>query len=335
MKRKTATGWISGWLILFLGMGSALIVGTAMGQNAGTQLVSFDVPPPVKKSKAETVVVHLEAKEYVGELKEGVKYTFWSFDGQVPGPLVRVGVGDTVEFHLSNDAKNTMDHSIDIHAVNGPGGGAAVNAVKPGKTRVFSFKALTPGLYIYHCASGQIVDHISNGMYGLFLVEPEGGLPPVDHEYYVMRSEFYLTDKPNKDGVYEFDIKKGLDENPTHIVFNGSDDGLKGDNVLQAKTGETVRIFFGNIGPNKTASFHIIGEIFDKVYVEGAIGGTVNRNVQTTVVPSAGAAIVEFKVDVPGAYTLVDHSIFRVAKGAIGQLVVEGEEQPKVFRAGK
>ena len=132
----------------------------------------------------------------------------------------------------------------------------------------------------------------------------------------------------------EFDIKKGLDENPTHIVFNGSDDGLKGDNVLQAKTGETVRIFFGNIGPNKTASFHIIGEIFDKVYHEGAIGGLVNTGVQTTLVPSAGAVIVEFKVDVPGTYTLVDHGIFRVAKGAIGFLEAEGAENPEVFKSG-
>lgn len=333
MKNKK-TSRVSGWTLLLVGLGSALMVGSALGQNAATRLVSYEVPPPAKKNPSETVVVHLEAREFVGELKEGVKYGFWSFDGQVPGPLVRVHVGDTVEFHLSNDAGNTMDHSIDIHAVNGPGGGAAVNTVKPGKIRVFTFKALTPGLYIYHCASGQIVDHISNGMYGLFLVEPEGGLKPVDHEYYVMRSEFYLTDKPNKDGVYEFDIKKGLDENPTHVVFNGSDGGLKGDNVLQAKTGETVRIFFGNIGPNKTASFHIIGEIFDRVYHEGAIGGLVNTGVQTTVVPAAGAVIVEFKVDVPGTYTLVDHGIFRVAKGAIGFLEAEGPENPEVFKSG-
>jgi nitrite reductase (NO-forming) len=171
-------------------------------------------------------------------------------------------------------------------------------------------------------------------MYGLILVEPEGGLPPVDREFYVMESEFFAGE-PDAKGVAAFDISKGLAEHPTYVVFNGREGGLMGANVLKAKVGETVRIYFGNIGPNGISSFHIIGEIFDKVYVGGGIGGTVNTGIQTTLVPSAGATIVEFKVDVPGAYTLVDHSIFRVAKGAIGQLVVEGPENPGVYRSGK
>ena len=319
--------------ILFL---FAMVVGfggTSALAGVTAKLTSAPNVPPAVKRGAETVVVHLQAKEYVGDLAEGVKYAFWSFGGTVPGPMARVRVGDSIEFHLSNAKGNTQPHNIDIHAVNGPGGGAAFTTVDPGKEKIFTFKAKAAGLFIYHCAAGAIVDHISNGMYGLVLVEPEGGLSKVDREFYVMQSEFFASE-PEK-GVAAFDIQKGLDEHPTHVVFNGKVGGLLGDNALKAKVGETVRIFFGNIGPNSISSFHIIGEIFDKVYTEGGIGGPASKNIQTTLVPSAGATIVEFKVDVPGTYALVDHSIYRVAKGAIGHLVVEGDSNPKVIRQGK
>ena len=302
-------------------------------RETGKLATAPKVPPPLTRAGNKTVVLNFEAKEYVGEIAEGVKYHYWSFNGTVPGPMARVRVGDMVEFHLSNPASNTQQHNIDIHAVNGPGGGAAVSTVSPGESKVFTFKAQAPGLFIYHCAAGSIVDHIANGMYGLILVEPEGGLAKVDREFYVMESEFFAGEPEN--GVAAFDITKGLEEHPTYVVFNGREGGLMGPNVLKAKVGETIRIYFGNIGPNGISSFHIIGEIFDKVYAGGGIGGTVNTGIQTTLVPSAGATIVEFKVDVPGAYTLVDHSIFRVAKGAIGQLVVEGPENPGVYRSGK
>jgi nitrite reductase (NO-forming) len=305
---------------------------SALGEVTAQLTKAPNVPKPLNRSGGKTVILNLEAKEFIGDIAEGKKYKFWSFGGSVPGPMARVRVGDTVQFHLSNPKSNTQPHNIDIHAVNGPGGGAAVNTVAPGESKVFSFKTLNPGLYIYHCAAGAIVDHISNGMYGLFLVEPAGGLSKVDKEFYVFQSEFF-TDGDK--GVTGFDINKGLAEHPDHVVFNGRDGALMGDNVLKAKVGENIRIYFGNIGPNGVSSFHIIGEIFDKVYSEGALGGTVNRNVQTTLVPSAGATIVEFKLDVPGTYTLVDHSIFRVAKGAIGQLVAEGAANPAVFRVGK
>ena len=314
----------------------ALVVGfggTSALAGVTAKLTSAPNVPPAVKRGAETVVVHLQAKEYVGDLAEGVKYAFWSFGGTVPGPMARVRVGDSIEFHLSNAKGNTQPHNIDIHAVNGPGGGAAFTTVDPGKEKIFTFKAKAAGLFIYHCAAGAIVDHISNGMYGLVLVEPEGGLSKVDREFYVMQSEFFASE-PEK-GVAAFDIQKGLDEHPTHVVFNGKVGGLLGDNALKTKVGVTVRIFFGNIGPNSISSFHIIGEIFDKVYTEGGIGGPASKNIQTTLVPSAGATIVEFKVDVPGTYALVDHSIYRVAKGAIGHLVVEGDSNPKVIRQGK
>ena len=326
MRKKIGLG------VLFL---FAMVVGfggTSALAGVTAKLTSAPNVPPAVKRGAETVVVHLQAKEYVGDLAEGVKYAFWSFGGTVPGPMARVRVGDSIEFHLSNAKGNTQPHNIDIHAVNGPGGGAAFTTVDPGKEKIFTFKAKAAGLFIYHCAAGAIVDHISNGMYGLFLVEPEKGLPKVDKEFYVMESEFF-TD--GDEGVTSFNIEKGLAEHPDHVVFNGKAGALMGPNVLKAKVGDKVRMYFGNIGPNGISSFHIIGEIFDKVYVEGALDGTVNRNVQTTLVPSAGAAILEFEIDVPGSYTLVDHSIFRVAKGAIGQIVAEGPDNPKVFRAGK
>jgi len=274
----------------------------------------------------------MEAKEFIGTLADGVQYQYWGFNGTVPGPMIRVRVGDTVELHLHNPATNKFPHNVDLHAVNGPGGGAGANLAPPGQTEVVTFKALSPGLFMYHCASPvpNIPAHIANGMYGMILVEPEGGLPKVDHEYAVVQSEFFTM--PSKDkGVYELSMEKGLAEHPDHVVFNGKDGALTGEGELKANVGETVRLYFGNIGPNSVSSFHIIGEIFDKVYVEGAIGGLINQNVQTTLVPSAGAVILEFKVDVPGAYLLVDHSIFRVAKGALGFLSVEGEPNLSIF----
>jgi nitrite reductase (NO-forming) len=321
------------WGLMGCGTTASVAQAEPSGKEEGKLATAPNVPPPIMRTGNKTVVLHFEAREYLGEIADGVKYNYWSFNGTVPGPMARVRVGDTVEFHLSNPASNTQPHNIDIHAVNGPGGGAAVNTVSPGESKVFTFKAQVPGLFIYHCAAGSIVDHIANGMYGLVLVEPEGGLAQVDREFYVMESEFFASEPEN--GVAAFDISRGLAEHPTYVVFNGREGALMGSNVLKAKVGETVRIYFGNIGPNGVSSFHIIGEIFDKVYVEGGIGGTVNTGIQTTLVPSAGATIVEFKVEVPGAYTLVDHSIFRVAKGAIGQLVVEGPENPRVFRSGK
>ena len=299
-----------------------------------TLTLAPQVPPPITRSTPARVVVNFEANEFVGELTNGKQYTFWGFNHSVPGPMIRVRQNDTVEFHLKNHKDNRFPHNIDLHAVNGPGGGAAVNLVTAGQQSIFSFKALNPGLYIYHCASPvpNIPAHIANGMYGLILVEPSKGLPKVDQEYYVLQSEFFTQPSDKKD-LLELSMEKGLAEHPDYVVFNGKDGALTGDGALKAKAGETVRIYFGNIGPNSVSSFHIIGEIFDTVYVEGAINGVVNKNVQTTLVPSAGSTIVELRVEIPGDYLLVDHSIFRVAKGAVGFLSVTGKEQPEIFKS--
>lgn len=288
------------------------------------------LPAPVGDREAKKVVVHLEATEIEGELADGVTYKFWTFNNTVPGTFIRIRVGDEVELHLKNASNSVMPHNIDLHAVNGPGGGAEATNVAPGKTAIFNFKALQPGLFVYHCAMAPVPLHIANGMYGLILVEPAGGLEKVDREYYIMQSEFYTTGKTDEKGLQDFDQEKGNDENPTYVVFNGKKNALMGPNALKAKVGETVRLFVGNAGPNLVSSFHVIGEIFDRVYMEG--GSKINENVQTTVIPAGGAAIVEFKVEVPGEYILVDHSIFRAFnKGAIGKLIVTGEENQKVF----
>ncbi len=398
------------------------------------------VPPYITRIMPETVVVRFEATEFVGALTDGQQYKFWGYNGTVPGPMVRVRLGDTVEFHLSNHPDSEFPHNIDIHAVNGPGGGA-VNLVAPGEEGVFRFKTLHPGLYIYHCASPipGIPAHIANGMYGLFLVEPKHGLSRVDHEFYIFESEFYTqasddeivaepqvekeqsepekktnkeilekgapeaksvkedttaneSDKkagfldsfmgafgdapsdpprpdsgsarkdgseigsaqkdrslepsldiaqedpplePQKNYVLELSYQKGLQEQPDYVVFNGRQGALLGENALKVKVGEKIRIFFGNIGPNGISSFHIIGEIFDQVYLEGAVNGITNRNVQTTLVPSAGATIVELTIDVPGDYLIVDHSIFRMDKGALGLISAVGDDNPEIFESLK
>ncbi|WP_394345433.1 copper-containing nitrite reductase [Flavobacterium weaverense] len=288
------------------------------------------VPKPVGDRPAMRLVVNMEIKEQEGEMVDGVKYTYWTFGGSVPGSFIRTRVGDEVEFHLKNHPDNKMPHNIDLHAVTGPGGGATSSLVAPGHEKVFSFKTLNPGLYVYHCATAPVGMHIANGMYGLILVEPEGGLPPVDKEYYIMQGDFYTKGAYGEQGNQPFDMNKAIKEQPDYVVFNGKVGALTGDKSLTAKKGETVRIFMGNGGPNLVSSFHAIGEIFDRVHVEG--GDLINKNVQTTLIPAGGAAIVEFKVEVPGTFILVDHSIFRAFnKGALGMLKVEGDENKKVY----
>lgn len=289
-----------------------------------------EVPPPIDRDYPAKVVVKMETVEKVMRLADGVEYNFWTFDGTVPGSFIRVREGDEIEFHLSNHPDSKMPHNIDLHAVTGPGGGAASSFTSPGHTSEFNFKALKPGLYVYHCAVAPVGMHIANGMYGLILVEPEEGLPKVDKEFYVMQGDFYTKGNYGDKGLQPFDMEKAVKEDADYVVFNGSVGALTGENSLKAKVGETVRLFVGNGGPNLISSFHVIGEIFDKVNMEG--GSAENQNVQTTLIPAGGAAITEFKLDVPGEYVLVDHSIFRAFnKGALGILEVEGSEDKKIY----
>lgn len=288
------------------------------------------VPPPLHRKHPAKVIVELEVREEEKEISEGVSYTFWTFGGTVPGSFIRVRQGDTVEFHLKNHPDNKMPHNIDLHGVTGPGGGAASSFTAPGHESQFTFKALNQGIYVYHCATAPVGMHVANGMYGLLLVEPPQGLPPVDHEYYVMQGDFYTVGKYREHGHQDFDMQKAIDEKPTYVLFNGSEGALVGEHALKAKVGETVRLFVGNGGPNLVSSFHVIGEIFDNVRYEG--GTEYQHNVQTTLIPAGGAAIVEFHVDVPGSYVMVDHSIFRAFnKGALAILKAEGPENKAIY----
>ena len=336
---RPATGW---WITAAVALTAALAAAGCGGSKAdaatetleGTeQAVLTDapsVPPPITRTHPSKVVVKLEVREVVKRLADGVDYTFWTFGGSVPGKFIRVREGDEVEFNLSNNPASKMPHNIDLHAVTGPGGGAASSFTAPGHTSVFSFKALNAGLYVYHCATAPVGMHIANGMYGLILVQPRAGFSPVDHEYYVMQGEFYTAGKNGAPGLQPFSMEKAVDEKPEYVVFNGAVGSLTGDKALTAKTGETVRLFLGNGGPNLVSSFHVIGEIFDKVHAEG--GDAVTSNVQTTLIPAGGSSIVEFKVQAPGTYVLVDHSIFRTFnKGSLGMLKVDGPEDTLVY----
>lgn len=291
-----------------------------------------DVPAPIGDRGPATVRVDLTTQEVTGVLADGTTFDYFTFDGTVPGPMIRVRQGDTVEMFLTNATSSLYAHSIDLHAVTGPGGGAVYTQTNPGGATSFTFQAINPGVYVYHCATPSIPHHISEGMYGLIVVEPPGGLPPVDREFYVMQGDIYTAQPFGTAGHQTFDMNAMRDENASYLVFNGAVGGLTADdNALRANVGETVRIFFGVGGPNYTSSFHVIGEIFDRVYQEGAVGSEPHTNVQTTLVPSGGATIVEFTVDVPGRYILVDHSLSRLEKGLAGFLYVEGEDQPSIF----
>jgi nitrite reductase (NO-forming) len=292
------------------------------------------VPPAIDRSKPARVIVELETTEQKGTLANGVDYTFWTFGGSVPGPMLRVRQGDTVEIRLTNRKDSQLMHSIDLHAVTGPGGGAAVTQVMPGEMGAFEWKALNPGLYVYHCATPMIPMHVANGMYGMILVEPQTGMSRAEREYYVMQGEFYTTGRTLAPGEQHFAPDKARDERPEYVVFNGRMGALLDTGALIAKTGDLVRLYVGNGGPNLVSSFHVIGEIFDRVYPEGAFGSEPKRNVQTTLIPAGGAAVVEFRVDVPGRFLLVDHSLSRAMdKGALGALVVTGKGRPGVFKA--
>lgn len=308
-------------------------VGEIRGEEKAVLTSPPQVPPQISRDYATKVIVDLEVIEQEMEIADGVNYVFWTFGGTVPGSFIRIREGDYVEFHLKNHPDNKLPHNIDLHAVTGQGGGAEATFAAPGYEATFNFTALNPGLFVYHCATAPVGMHIANGMYGLILVEPKEGMTKVDKEFYVMQGDFYTEGGYGESGLQAFDMNKAIKEDADYVVFNGKVGALTGTNTLKAHAGETVRLFVGNGGPNLVSSFHVIGEVFDNVYMEG--GSTMNHDVQTTLIPAGGSAITEFKVEIPGNFILVDHSIFRAFnKGALGILAVDGEEN-KLIYSGK
>jgi nitrite reductase (NO-forming) len=296
---------------------------------------------PVERNGPIDIEAHFSIAEGTAEMLEGTTLDFWTFNGAIPGPMIRARVGDNLDFSLHNPTDSEIPHNVDFHAVTGPGGGAVTLDASPGATSNLEVKLQEPGVFLYHCAFPDVPTHLSHGMYGLIIVEPEEGLPPVDHEFYVMQSEFYTeaggtetTDTLTGAGHLDFSGSYARSEDPTFMVFNGKPGALTGEGALGAdgsiEAGDTVRLFVGNAGPNLISSFHVIGEILDRVYVEGSFG-LVNTNVQTTLVPAGGAVAVEFTVDVPGDYLLVDHALFRTHKGLAGILTATGDERPDLY----
>ena len=288
-----------------------------------------DVPAPITRTAPAEVSVDITAKEVIAGMAPGVTFNYWTFDGTVPGPFLRVREGDTVKLTLHNDKTSLHHHSIDLHAVTGPGGGAAATIVAPGESKTITFKALNPGVFVYHCAHPNVANHMAHGMYGLILVEPKEGLPKVDKEFYVMQGEFYSAGALGRKGLQLFDAQAMLDSKPQYVVFNGRTGALA--SKMNASVGETVRIYVGNGGVNLISSFHVIGEIFDRVFREGDLVTAPAQSVQTTLVPAGGAAAVEFKLDYPGNYVLVDHALSRLDRGAWGVLHVTGEADKSIF----
>ena len=295
-----------------------------------------DVPLPVGNRKSTLVHVTLTAEEVVGTLdaSAGTTYHYWTFNGKVPGPMIRVKQGDDVEVTLRNAPNSHMAHSIDFHAALGPGGGAALSQVTPGQSKTFTFQATTPGLFVYHCGTPMIAEHMANGMYGLILVEPEGGLAPVDHEYYVVQGEIYTAAPKGTEGFQKFSAAKLMEERPEYFVLNGAVDALTNNRAMPAKVGETVRVFYGNAGPNATASVHSVGEIFTKVYELGSLTSPPAAGVQTATVPSGGAAMLEFVAKFPGKVAIMDHAIARMAKGSMAVFDITGPENASLMHPG-
>jgi nitrite reductase (NO-forming) len=243
------------------GMEGKLIVGTGKGPVAALPpSVSIarnpgDLPGPLPAGPPRTHQVELESVELVGRLASETTYTYWTFNGKVPGPFLRVRVGDTVDLTFKNHKDSRMIHSVDFHATTGPGGGAVATQTPPGETKKLRFQALNPGLYVYHCATPMVANHISSGMYGLILVEPPGGLPKVDREYYVMQGELY-TDRPyGQQGHDEFSVEKLLAERAEYFVFNGAVGALTTENPMKAMVGVSVRIFFFFFGTKSCLYF--------------------------------------------------------------------------------
>ncbi|WP_051604114.1 copper-containing nitrite reductase [Methylobacter tundripaludum] len=304
-----------------------------------------DLPAPLNRTQAQLVSVDLYTDERVAEMMPGVTYRYWTYNGKVPGPFIRARAGDQVEIHLNHGkpgaageahSEHTADghsaHSIDLHAVVGPGGGAPLMQVEQGEQKSFRFKATHPGVYVYHCASPHVPTHIANGMYGMILVEPEQGLAKVDREFYVMQGDFYTSGKYGDKGLQAFSKDKMLAEKPEYFLFNGRVNSLSGDRALKAKVGEKIRLFVG-VGSHVASNFHIIGAIFDNLYQDGAIMNPPLKNVQTTVIAPGSAVMIEFTAEVPGKYLLVDHSLARaIDKGALAELVIEGADQPELYQ---
>ncbi len=282
--------------------------------------------PTVKSAPAGSVQkVRLDLTHKEIEIAEGVKVMAWTFGDTVPGPVVHVKEGDKVEFVMTNRTGETanvsppMPHSIDFHA-------AMVNpkdkyrSIAPGQTLSFEWVANYPGVFMYHCGTPIILQHMLSGMYGMVIVDPRNGYgTKVDRTYALVQSEFYVAKM--SDGHYELDVESGRKKQPAYVTFNGvAAQYVK--NPLAAKPGERVRLYVLNVGPNDTSSFHVVGTIFDKAWLDGNPANLL-RGMQTVLLGASSGAVVEFVIPEKGTYIMVDHEFADVEHGAIGLIKAE------------
>ncbi len=294
----------------------------------------FKIPAPIHRREAKTHRVLLEAREVVAEIEPGVRFNYMTFGGQIPGPMIRVRQGDTVELTLKSDKGNHMLHNIDLHAVYATGGGSAYTLVTPGRSKTIRFKAMYPGAFIYHCAVPNLDFHVSSGMFGMIVVEPAGGLPRVDKEIYLGQHEIYTDKEAGERGFHNFSIANMTKEDPTYVLLNGQKDALTEEafGEIPVRQGERVRVFFVCGGPNLTSSFHAIGNVWHKVWPEGAIANEPLHYIQTQPVPPGSCGIFELELPIGQKITLVDHALSRVVrKGLRAVIDVQGKPNPEIF----
>ncbi|MGN8217904.1 copper-containing nitrite reductase [Halococcus morrhuae DSM 1307] len=293
-----------------------------------------DIPEPIDRTEPKHHEITLEAKEVTAEIEDGVTFNFMTFDGRVPGPMIRLREGDTVSFTMENLPENKREHNVDMHAIYGTGGGSVATTAEPGTANGMRFEATYPGAYIYHCAVPNMDQHISTGMFGMVLVEPKAGMPPVDREFYLGQHEVYTDKAVGEQGHHGFDADAMLNEAPTYVLFNGEKYPFTPDRygTMSAETGETVRVFLVTGGPNVSSNFHPIGNVWTRAWRDGALASQPERYVQTMKVPPGSCMVGEMDLPVPSRIKLVDHALTRVTRrGLLAEIDVTGPERPEVF----
>ncbi|WP_166244426.1 multicopper oxidase domain-containing protein [Paenibacillus turpanensis] len=267
--------------------------------------------PPIMKRNGNQVSIEMTAQITNIEISKGETYNAWTFNGTVPGPVLRIKEGDVLTFTLKNKDPN-LAHSMDFHAVHAAPSAKFID-VQPNEQGTFTYPANTPGVFMYHCGTKPVLAHIANGMYGMIIVEPKNGYPTdpmVDREYTLVQSEWYE----------EHDYEQFLNGEPEYVVFNGTDFELM-EKPLLAKVGDIVRLYISNAGPNEVSSFHVVGTTMDAVYIDGN-PSNVLKGLQTVLLPASGGAVVEFTVTEEGDYPIVTHQFDHASKGAVGILRV-------------
>jgi nitrite reductase (NO-forming) len=293
-----------------------------------------DIPEPIDRFEPKTHEVELVCEEVTAEIESGVTFNYMTFGGEVPGPMIRVREGDTIDLTIRNPDRNNKPHNVDFHACYGTGGGAEATTIAPGEVERLRFKAMYPGSFIYHCAVATMDFHISSGMFGMILVEPREGLPEVDHEFYFGQHEVYTDKDKGKEGHHGFDFEAMKAEEPTYVLLNGEEYAYTADNKgpLKVETGDTARVFLVTGGPNVTSNFHPIGNVWSKSWAEGAIESEPEINVQTKPVAPGSCFIGEMEFPVPETVKLVDHALSRVVhKGMMAEIKAEGEPDREIF----